>query len=72
MAGECEDATVVNEPVNDGGCGHLIGGDLGAFFKRQIGRKRDAPPFVSLLDELKEQVFCLAFEWNISEFVDEE
>ena len=48
LAGECEDGTVVNESVNDCGWGHLVGEDLGPFFKRQIGRKRDAPPFVSL------------------------
>jgi len=35
LAGECEHGTVMNEPVNNGGRGHLVGEDLGPLFERK-------------------------------------
>lgn len=62
----------MNETIDYGCCGHLVGKDLRPLLERKIGRQRDAASFVTLRDELEEQVCCLAFERNVSEFVDEQ
>ena len=72
FACECEDGTVMNEPIDDGGSSHLVRKDLRPFLEWKIGRERDAASFVTLRDELKEQISCFSFERNVSEFVDEQ
>jgi hypothetical protein len=72
LAGEREDDAVMDESIDDGGGSHLVGKDLRPLLERQVRRERDAAAFVPLRDELKEQVGCLSFERDVSEFVDEQ
>lgn len=65
LAGQCEDCAVMNEAIDDGSCGHLIGKDLCPFLEGPIRCQRDAASLVALRDELKEQIgrfpLCLYF-----------
>ena len=72
FAGECKDGAVMNETIDDGGGGHLVGKDLCPLFEWKICRERNAASFVALRDELKEQICCFSFERNVSELVDEQ
>jgi hypothetical protein len=48
LAGEREDSAMMDEPVDDGGRGHLVGKDLRPLLEGQVRRKRNASSFVSL------------------------
>jgi len=67
LTGEREDSTVVHEAIDESRCRHLVGKDLSPFFKRQIACQCDALSFVSLRDELEQQVSIVATSFRGSQ-----
>ena len=72
FAGECEDGAVMDETIDDGYGGHFVGKDLRPLLEWKVGRERDAASFVTLRNELKEQICCFSFERYVSELIDEQ
>jgi len=71
LAGEFKDDGVVDEAIDDGVGGGIVGKDLGPVGKREIGCDADAAAFVAVRYDLKEQVGGFALERNVAEFFDD-
>ena len=71
VAGELEDATVMNEAVDDGSCSHRVREDVGSVRERKVRRYRDAASLISLRDNLEQQIRGLTFERDVAELVDQ-
>ena len=72
FAGELKDGTVVDQAIDHRCRRHGIRKDVRPIGKREVGADGDALALVPARDDLKQQVGRLAFEWNVSEFIDQE
>jgi hypothetical protein len=72
LPGEGEHGSVMDESIDDGRCGHLVGKHLRPLLERQVRRQRNAAAFVPLGYELKEQVGSFSLKWNVSKLVNKE
>ena len=59
----------MNQPINYGGCSYSILEHLFPLTENQIGGYYQGALFVSVADELKEQIRLYFFKWDIAEFV---